>query len=191
MLITSPCPTCIFAEFAMELLSSGHHSALTTLSSLCFQAPCHRFSPFLVLGLFYRRLLFVFFQFSFAFYSLLQFFFHYCGCSSTMVDLGSFLLGFHFLFFFYFGQGGSGVLSHGAHFIVYIEDIDIELDIRTLCFTWLGDGATQPVLPNSPRLYQVQFNDFNNNNNNNNNTHFQSNQRTAFLAAKFIKSITK
>ena len=35
MLITGPRPACIFAEFAMELLSSGHHSSLTTLSSLC------------------------------------------------------------------------------------------------------------------------------------------------------------
>ena len=35
MLITSPCPACIFAALAMELLSSRHHSALITLSSLC------------------------------------------------------------------------------------------------------------------------------------------------------------
>ena len=35
MLITGPRPACIFAEFAMELLRSGHHSALSTLSSLC------------------------------------------------------------------------------------------------------------------------------------------------------------
>ena len=35
MLITGPHPACIFAEFAMELLRSGHHSALATLSSLC------------------------------------------------------------------------------------------------------------------------------------------------------------
>ena len=35
MLITGPRPACIFAEFAMELLSSSHHSSLTTLSSLC------------------------------------------------------------------------------------------------------------------------------------------------------------
>ena len=35
MLITGPRPACIFAEFAMELLSSGQHSVLTTLSSLC------------------------------------------------------------------------------------------------------------------------------------------------------------
>ena len=34
MLITGPRPACIFAEFAMELLCSGHHSALNTLSSL-------------------------------------------------------------------------------------------------------------------------------------------------------------
>ena len=36
MLISGPRPACIFAEFAMELLSDGHHSALTKLSSLCF-----------------------------------------------------------------------------------------------------------------------------------------------------------
>ena len=35
MLISGPRTACIFAEFAIELLSSGHHSALTTLSSLC------------------------------------------------------------------------------------------------------------------------------------------------------------
>ena len=35
MLITGPRPACIFAEFAMELLRSGHHSALSTLGSLC------------------------------------------------------------------------------------------------------------------------------------------------------------
>ena len=35
MLISGPRPACILAEFAMELLRSGHHSALTTLSSLC------------------------------------------------------------------------------------------------------------------------------------------------------------
>ena len=34
MLISGPRPACIFAEFSMELLSSGHHSVLTTLSSL-------------------------------------------------------------------------------------------------------------------------------------------------------------
>ena len=34
MLITGPRPACILAEFAMELLSSGHHSALSTLRSL-------------------------------------------------------------------------------------------------------------------------------------------------------------
>ena len=57
-----------------------------------------------------------------------------------MVDLGSFLLGFHFLLFPLLG--GSGVLSHGADFLVYDEDIDIELNIETLYCTWLGDGAT-------------------------------------------------
>ena len=36
MLISGPRPACIFAEFAMALLSSGHHSVLTTLSSLRF-----------------------------------------------------------------------------------------------------------------------------------------------------------
>ena len=36
MLISGLRPACIFTEFAIELLSSGHHSALTTLSSLCF-----------------------------------------------------------------------------------------------------------------------------------------------------------
>ena len=36
MLISGPRPACIFAEFAIELLSSGHHTILTTLSSLCF-----------------------------------------------------------------------------------------------------------------------------------------------------------
>ena len=36
MLISGPRPACIFAESSMELLSSRHHSALTTLSSLCF-----------------------------------------------------------------------------------------------------------------------------------------------------------
>ena len=36
MLISGPRPAYIFVEFAMELLSSGHQSALTTLSSLCF-----------------------------------------------------------------------------------------------------------------------------------------------------------
>ena len=35
MLITGPRPACIFAEFSMELLSSGHHSSLTMLSSRC------------------------------------------------------------------------------------------------------------------------------------------------------------
>ena len=35
MLISGPRPACIFAQFAIELLCSGHHSALTTLSSLC------------------------------------------------------------------------------------------------------------------------------------------------------------
>ena len=34
MMISGPRPACIFAEFAIELLSDGHHSALTTLSSL-------------------------------------------------------------------------------------------------------------------------------------------------------------
>ena len=34
MMISGPRPACIFAQFAMELLSSGHHSVLTTLSSL-------------------------------------------------------------------------------------------------------------------------------------------------------------
>ena len=36
ILISGPRRACIFAELAIELLSSGHHSALTTLSSLCF-----------------------------------------------------------------------------------------------------------------------------------------------------------
>ena len=36
MLISGPRPACIFAEFAMGLLSTGHHSVLTTLSSLRF-----------------------------------------------------------------------------------------------------------------------------------------------------------
>ena len=34
MMISGPRTACIFAQFAMELLSSGHHSVLTTLSSL-------------------------------------------------------------------------------------------------------------------------------------------------------------
>ena len=68
--------------------------------------------------------------------------------SSTMVDLGSFLLGFHFFSFLFFSfvffslLGGSGVLSHGSDFLVYDEDIDVVLNIGTLYCTWLGDGAT-------------------------------------------------
>ena len=34
--ITGPRPSCILAEFAIDMLSSGQHSVLTTLSSLCF-----------------------------------------------------------------------------------------------------------------------------------------------------------
>ena len=36
MRITGPRPACIFAEFAIELMSFGHQSTLTTLSSLHF-----------------------------------------------------------------------------------------------------------------------------------------------------------
>ena len=58
-----------------------------------------------------------------------------------------FQLYIYFLFFlvysgFHLVRGGSGVLSHRADFLVYDEDIDVELNIRTLYCTWLGDGAT-------------------------------------------------
>ena len=43
---------------------------------------------------------------------------------------------------FHLVLGGSGVLSHGADFLVYAETIDVELDNGTLYCTWLGDGAT-------------------------------------------------
>ena len=65
--------------------------------------------------------------------------------SSTLVDLGSILPGFHFLFFLFFVFlycGGSGVLSHGAGFLFILTNTVAELDIGTLCCTWLGDGAT-------------------------------------------------
>ena len=59
-----------------------------------------------------------------------------------MVDLCSFFPRFHFLFFVFFGWGVSWVLSHGTDFLAYVEDIYVDLDIGTLCCTWLGDGAT-------------------------------------------------
>ena len=47
-----------------------------------------------------------------------------------------------FSFLWFLCRGGSGVLSHGADFHVYDEDIDVELNIGPLYCTWLGDGAT-------------------------------------------------
>ena len=62
-----------------------------------------------------------------------------------MVDLGSFLPGFHFLFFsflYFLYGGGSGVLSHGAGFLFMLRNTVVKLDFGTLYCTWLGDGAT-------------------------------------------------
>ena len=36
MCFTSPRPSCILAEFSIDMLGSGQHSVFTTLSSLCF-----------------------------------------------------------------------------------------------------------------------------------------------------------
>ena len=53
--------------------------------------------------------------------------------SLTIVDVGSFLPGFYF--FGFLCLGGSGVLSHGAVFLFILRNIDVELDIGTLCCT--------------------------------------------------------
>ena len=121
MLITSSRPTCIFADFSMELLSSGHHSTLTTLRLSLPLGPL----PRVVCTVSFENPLWIFVVCSilpwFRVSQSLPWF------SLSIVGLTSFLHGFNFVFFVFHCLGGSEVLSHEDEFSFIIADISANI----------------------------------------------------------------